>query len=236
MYKKLDIKIGDIFNNFTILKETKKGVGNTGYTYRKFLCRCKCGKEGIFALNNLKRQNSCKNCNKPALTHGKRKTPIYWLWCAMKQRCNNAKDKNYKNYGGRGIKYNKKWEKFENFFKDMGETYKKGWTIERIDNNKGYCKENCRWATYKEQANNTRRNIIIFYCGEKINLNQLCETLNLNTESVWARINKYNWSVEKAVKTPIKERRKKLTEKQIRGIKHGINGQKPKSYYNTKQK
>ena len=81
----------------------------------------------------------------------------------MKERCNLKTDPSYKNYGGRGIKVCKRWEKFSNFWEDVKDIYKDDLTIDRIDNNKGYYKENCRWATLKEQANNMRTNIVVKY-------------------------------------------------------------------------
>lgn len=83
------------------------------------------------------------------------KTPTYNSWDCMKQRCKNPNNKAYKNYGGRGITYDKRWEDFENFIKDMG-VRPKGKTLERIDVNKNYCKENCKWATRLEQQHNMR--------------------------------------------------------------------------------
>ncbi len=90
-------------------------------------------------------------------------TAEYRAWAHMKDRCNNEKDYNYKNYGGRGIGVCIKWESFEGFFKDMGKKPSSLHSIERIDNDKGYSLKNCKWATREEQQNNRRntRNITI---------------------------------------------------------------------------
>lgn len=91
-------------------------------------------------------------------------TPFYHVWANIRIRCNNKKHKEYKNYGGRGITYHPRWEKFTNFYKDMHQTYKSGLSIDRINNSKSYSKSNCRWADYKMQNRNTRKNVI--YKGE----------------------------------------------------------------------
>lgn len=84
-------------------------------------------------------------------------------WSDMKKRCDNPKCKFYKNYGGRGIIYCKRWNIFENFLEDMDEK-PEGKSLDRIDNNKGYSKKNCRWATAKEQNGN--RSTGVWYEGE----------------------------------------------------------------------
>jgi len=91
-----------------------------------------------------------------SLTHGQSHTPTYTSWYAMKQRCSNPNNKVYKYYMERGIDFCERWRKFENFLEDMGPR-PEGKTLDRIDNDKGYSIENCRWATHSEQRINQRR-------------------------------------------------------------------------------
>lgn len=88
-------------------------------------------------------------------THGKKGTRAYAAWQRMKSRCDNPNLPNYEDYGGRGLSYDTAWVRFEAFHKDMGKC-PKGLSLDRIDNDKGYYKENCRWATRTQQNNNQR--------------------------------------------------------------------------------
>lgn len=114
-------------------------------------------------------------------------TGLYGSWYAMKQRCSNQNNKQFMDYSGRGITYPEKWEGFDGFKADMGVSYSKGLTIERIDNSKNYSIENCRWATRKEQNNNKRSNIVLTLNGETHPIAIWAERMNLSFGTVRSR-------------------------------------------------
>lgn len=125
-------------------------------------CQCDCGnvtKAKVFILR-LGRKESCGCTRSERISagktkHGKSKTKIYRIWSAMKERCERPDNHAYKNYGGRGITVCKRWQKFENFYADMGER-PSGKSLDRINNELGYYHENCRWASTLEQRHNRR--------------------------------------------------------------------------------
>ena len=125
-------------------------------------------------------------------------TKTYNTWRAMKERCLSKNNKEYKRYGGRGITICEEWLTFINFYKDMGER-PEGKTLDRINNNGNYCKENCRWATIEEQCNNRRSSRFIFYQGKRQTLTQWERELKLNSNIISRRLNR-GWSIEAALK------------------------------------
>jgi hypothetical protein len=123
--------------------------------------------------------------NKEILTDYRKKhyTGFYGSWYAMKQRCNNKNNKSYHNYGGRGITYDDKWDSFDGFKEDMADGYKSGLTLDRIDNEKGYFKNNCKWSTRKEQCNNQRKTV---YINDKT-FTELENELGINRDTIRSR-------------------------------------------------
>lgn len=119
----------------------------------------------------------------------------------MLSRCLNPKHVSYKNYGGRGITVCDRWLDVENFIEDMGER-PPGLSLERVNVNKGYSKENCIWADRKTQARNKRSNRLETFNGKTASLAEHCEDVGLNYLTVCSRLNSSGWSLEKALTTP----------------------------------
>lgn len=173
-----------------------------------WICRCDCGNTVVVKGSLLKR-GSTRSCgclskeitSKINHTHGMTGTKIRGVWHTMVHRCTDPKTISYPTYGGRGIGVCEKWLSFEGFYEDMGGSYQEGLTLDRKDNNGDYCKENCRWVTYKEQANNTRSNKILTIKGERLTLAQACEKYNAPYDRTKARLHS-GWSDEDAVLTP----------------------------------
>lgn len=125
----------------------------------------------------------------------------------MKNRCLNKANRAYKNYGGRGISVSPKWMEFSQFKNDMGGLYsqaindypKQRITLERIDNEKGYSKKNCKWIPFSEQSKNTRRCVFVEYKGENKTISDWARLYGLKPETLRTRLKKYKWPIEKAL-------------------------------------
>ena len=119
--------------------------------------------------------------------HGMTGNKMHDIWRNMLARCRNKNNKAFKSYGGRGIKVCERWLVFLNFYQDMGGDKPEGMTIDRIDNDKGYSPENCRWATDKEQGNNRRTNDLLTHDGVTKTFKQWAEFLGVPYQRAWAR-------------------------------------------------
>ena len=157
-----------------------------------------------------KNTGNCKSCSLKGnkyrynIVYDKKlyNSPIYKSWSNMLNRCNNKNDKRYSDWGGRGIKVCKEWKIFPNFYKDMSSTFKLGLTLDRINNNGNYCKENCHWATRKEQALNTRnieRAIHITFNGVTKTISEWAEEIGIKKTTLYMRIKNYKLPLEMAL-------------------------------------
>lgn len=157
--KIIDLK-GQKFGRLQVLSRAL----NSKAGHARWFCRCDCGRERVVQGVNLRSGNSksCRSCSTSQnnQTHGQSGTPLYRVWQAMIQRCENPNDKYYKNYGGRGIKVCPEWKKdFTTFMTwALANGYEKGLSIDRINNDGNYESENCRFVPMARQSRNTRRN------------------------------------------------------------------------------
>lgn len=130
----------------------------------------------------------------------------YSTFYNMKARCNNPKNPSYQDYGARGIKV--EFKSFDDFIESMGPR-PEGMSVDRIDNNGNYCKENCRWATYDQQRENTRTNRWIMYNGKKELLCRLTDILKLHNNLVYIYVKKYNYTYQQAFDRVLLESKEK---------------------------
>lgn len=193
----IKVKKWEKYGLITIVKE----VESIWYR-RRVLWVCKCWFSKEFDLFSLTKWHtkSCWCLSKKKLserikTHWMRNKRIYKIWCNMKQRCNVEKNKWYHRYWWRWITYDPKREKFESFYEDMREWYSDELTLDRIDNDWNYCKENCRRVTIKKQSQNRSNNIIYKWkC-----LKHRCEELNLVYSKVYSRFKNHWRTIEESL-------------------------------------
>lgn len=165
-----------------------------------FKCKCDCGNERIVSGKYL-RQGLSKSCGcygaeqrkKASTTHGLRKSSEYQVWCNMKNRCLDITNKQYEDYGGRGITLCKEWLTFENFINDMG--LSNGLTIDRINVNGNYEASNCKWSTIKEQARNKRNNHIVYLNNKAMTMIEASEIMNIKYDSLRMKLKRANTNI-----------------------------------------
>lgn len=138
-----------------------------------------------------------------AVKHGMAGTRLYRIWIGMKNRCNDPKHVKYDDYGGRGITVCEAWEHNSKAFCDwaMANGYTDELTLDRVDVNGNYCPENCRWATWKEQHNNRRNNIVVTFNGKTQTLPRWAEETGIDHHKLFMRLSR-GWSAERTLTTP----------------------------------
>lgn len=193
------------FTRLSVIGYAGKSENNTDTMW---FCKCDCGKSikvRAFCLSSgntsscgcLKAELSAKR----KMTHGMSGSKTHMIWSSMIQRCHNPKNKRYHSYGGRGITVCERWHNFENFLEDMG-SKPDGLSLDRKDNNSGYCKKNCRWATNEEQGSNRRNNRLLTLFGKTQTTKQWADELNIDRALIKDRLNKLRWSDEEALLIP----------------------------------
>lgn len=214
-------KFGDLsgmkFGHLTVLRKDRfpSHKGGRDTTIPGWLCRCDCPEatERMVLAHQLV-DGLIKSCGcaqfeniSQRITHGCSRgggvSPEYSTWAAMKTRCLNPNTNCWERYGGRGITLDERWMSFENFLEDMGPKPSQKHSIDRIDNNKGYNKENCRWVTDEIQRMNKRNSVLLEYNGEKKGMHEWARELGINKGTIKSRL-VYGWSVEDALTKPLK--------------------------------
>lgn len=206
---------GIIYGRLKAIQEVKKKPRSVwefqcscGKKVKKIAAKVRCGHTKSCGCLKKEVQQSYGQRMKPKVTiHGKNNSNIYRVWVRMKQRCYNPQDKAYKHYGGRGLKVSKSWQSFENWYRDMGDKPTPKHTLERIDNNKGYSKQNCKWATMLEQGNNRRNNVRLTYNGKIKTISEWAREYNLGFVTLKYRLKK--WNINKALNEPTKKHAQK---------------------------
>lgn len=200
--KPLKLFNGEVFGKLTIIRDCGHIYFPTSRPKRRVLCKCECGKEKELTLADIKsgRITSCgckqiEAIKKTATRHGMKHTRFYETFMGIKKRCNDVNYKEYKNYGGRGIK--NEFLSFEHFRDTMLSSYQGDLTIERKNVNGNYSPENCTWIPVEQQAWNKRNNIM--YRG--VSLPQYCHDNSLDYKLISGRLTG-GWDIEKAIKTP----------------------------------
>jgi hypothetical protein len=191
--------LGIRFGKLTVIERLENFPNGTA----AWNCLCDCGIEKKVAGTKLRagKQKSC-GCSSPKFskesisTHGMSKTRVYRIWAGMHSRCRQTKNKKIQRlYLDKGIKVCERWNKFENFYEDMGDP-PDGMSIDRINGDKGYEPSNCRWATSKQQANNMSSNRLIEYNNKKM-------TISLWAKEIGVKPNTLNYRIRRGM--PLKD-------------------------------
>lgn len=206
--KKHSIKPGDVFGKLRVIKFHHKNERSS----RIWECLCQCGNRSLVPSNRLNsgKTKSCGCLKKTSnIKHNMHKSCEYNAWRAMRERCLSKSRHYWDYYGSRGIGVCDRWNKFENFYADMGKRPSNKHSLDRIDNNRGYSPDNCRWATRTEQMRNTRGCSFLTWQGKTKTLTEWSIETGIDNDTIRYRIT-HGWSVHEAMTTsPARRKRPK---------------------------
>lgn len=197
---------GRTFGKLTILGFAGIAPSSTSRKRPLWRCQCVCGKVTVVIATSLYTGNT-RSCGCQQLVRATKHghcsnghiSPEHAAWNTMLNRCGpKAKGELRKHYYSRGIRVCVRWKSFKNFLRDIGLRPGPGYSLDRIDNNKGYSPSNCKWSTRLDQENNKRTNRMITYEGETKTLAQWCRVYKLPYRQTWARIMQAKWPVKRA--------------------------------------
>ena len=203
--------VGEQFGRLTVVESTEKSMGGT----LMFACICECGNKTLTPGHKLitghTRSCGClrkENMRRIVTTHGQAETRFWRIFMGIKSRCSRRSEPTFKYYGALGVR--NEWERFEDFQRDMHQSYlvhvnehgERQTTIEREDVRGNYSKENCRWATYKEQERNRRNNRMTTFNGETLCSAEWSERTGISPSLLSVRF-RNGWSVERTLTTPV---------------------------------
>lgn len=202
---------GRRFGRLVVIKRSENAKSGKA----KWLCKCDCGKV-VITHSHLLRNGQTRSCgclqkeivSKCNTRHKKCDEKLYRIWNDIKQRTSNKNNPRYESYGARGITICAEWKDDFIAFRTwaLSNGYQEGLSIDRIDNEKGYFPDNCRWATSYQQANNKRSNHLITFQGESLTLSEWAKKFNISYTALKQRINKLGWTVERALTTPVRKK------------------------------
>lgn len=196
--KRLEIQKGARFGKLTVVEETRLRFGSRPHVARAFVCRCDCGRLTTVPRGHLVSGHT-RSCGCGRVKHHECLTDLYKKWAAMIGRCRETTGDHVKYYFARGITVCPEWATDYRVFRDWSRAhgYEPGLSLDRIDNDKGYSPDNCRWVTLKEQGRNKRNNRMFTLFGETHPMPYWCERFNTYPQLVMQRL-KRGWSVEAA--------------------------------------
>lgn len=194
MPNKIDLS-GRKFGDLTAISES----GRDRHGAVMWKCSCACGNTSVVRGSILTQgiQRSCGCAKKEPRTHGMTGTPLHRRWLAMKGRCMNPRNWEYRNYGGRGISICDRWlHSFENFYEDMHAGFDESLELDRINVNGNYEPSNCRWVSRREQQRNRRNNHVLMVGAVSKTVIEWAEDTGLKANTIITRIRR-GWPVER---------------------------------------